>query len=46
MTHLFSQAEVPLVHKTVPLLERLEQYLTDVIDNHGNTLPSVICVAA
>jgi hypothetical protein len=46
MTHLFSQAEVPLVHETVPLLERLEQHLTDIIDDHGNTLPPVICVAA
>jgi hypothetical protein len=46
VTHLFSQAEVPLVHETVPLFERLEKQLNDIIDNYGVSLPPVICVAA
>ncbi|GBE89936.1 Putative AC transposase OS=Zea mays PE=2 SV=2 [Sparassis crispa] len=46
LTDLFSQAEVPLIHETVPMLEQLEHQLTAVRDDVDMELPSVICIAA
>ncbi|KAL6299790.1 hypothetical protein BKA93DRAFT_741807 [Sparassis latifolia] len=46
LTDLFSQAEVPLIHETVPMLEQLEHQLTAVRDDVDVELPSVIRIAA
>ena len=44
ITILFSEAEVPLVHEVIPMLEAMEHDLTRVRDSHE--LPTVIRIAA
>ncbi|KAJ6619310.1 hypothetical protein B0H10DRAFT_1793912 [Mycena sp. CBHHK59/15] len=44
LTRLFSQAEVPLIYEVIPMLERLEEELTNVRDDPN--LPTVIRIAA
>ncbi|KAL6302973.1 hypothetical protein BKA93DRAFT_735840 [Sparassis latifolia] len=46
LTNLFSQAKVPLVHETVPMLERLEHQLTAICDDAEMELPAVIRITA
>jgi hypothetical protein len=44
ITLLFSQAEVPLVHEVIPILEAMEHDLAKVRDS--GELPNVIRIAA
>lgn len=44
VTRLFSQAEVPLVHQVIPMLEKLEHQLQFTLD-HAEA-PNVIRIAA
>lgn len=44
VTLLFSKAEVPLVYEVIPLLEALEDELTNLRDDA--TMPDVIRIAA
>ncbi|KAJ6538923.1 hypothetical protein B0H10DRAFT_1856353, partial [Mycena sp. CBHHK59/15] len=44
ITDVFWRAEVPLIHKVIPMLELLESGLQDVQDS--DKLPNVLCIAA
>jgi hypothetical protein len=46
VTHLFSRAEVPLVHEVVPMMEDLEHSLDNVWNQKHRQLPAVIRIAA
>lgn len=43
---MFSQAEVPLIHEVIPMLETMEHHLQTVRDDVDNQLSPVIRVAA
>jgi hypothetical protein len=44
ITRLFSRAEVPLVYEVIPMLENLEDQLTNI--RNDASLPDVIRIAA